>query len=60
MGQAVWLHRDGAMINFLVCLPEASEVEVEQVTYSSDGWEKTAVVRVDSQQVCKQIKKILD
>jgi hypothetical protein len=47
----VWLRNDGDVISFVICMPRAEEVQVEQVVYSTDGWGKHGAVLIDRQEV---------
>lgn len=50
-GRTVWLKEDRESLSFAICLPRASEVQVQEVRFSSDGWKKEGAVMVDGEEV---------
>ncbi|KAK7491840.1 hypothetical protein BaRGS_00016859 [Batillaria attramentaria] len=45
--KAVWLRDDGDYLTIHICVPRKTEVAVEQIWFSNDGWKKTAVIYID-------------
>nr|KAG5703191.1 hypothetical protein BaRGS_027356 [Batillaria attramentaria] len=45
--KAVWLRKDGDYLTIDFCLPRDTEVAVEEVRFSSDGWAKMGAIYID-------------